>query len=327
MMNRLTTIGATVATLGVAASGAFAGECSAAKTASNDCGADSGVRVIEAANQYRAKEKDIVETAVDAGSFKTLATALKTANLVDDLKMEGPFTVFAPTDEAFANLPDGALESLLRPENRDTLIAILKHHVVAGKVPASQVVDLSNATTLTGQRIDITVEDGAVMVDEANVIKTDVTASNGVIHVIDRVLLPASADIVETASSAGQFTTLTAALEAGGLVEALQGEGPFTVFAPTDAAFNKLPAGTVESLLKPENREKLVAVLTYHVVPGRVYSDQAADARAAKTLQGQKVRFTLDRDRLRINGVDIVAADIEASNGVIHVIDEVILPE
>jgi len=324
MNMQLTTIGAAIAMLGIAGS-AGAGDCSATKTAST-CAASQGAQVIEAGNSYSSR-KDIVDTAVAAGSFQTLAAALKAAYLADDLKTEGPFTVFAPTDEAFAKLPKGTVETLLRPENRDKLIAILKYHVVSGKVPASDVVDLSNAATLNGQRIDISVADGAVMVDEATVIRTDVFASNGVIHVIDQVLLPATSDIVETASSAGQFSTLTAALDAAGLVAALQGEGPFTVFAPTDAAFNKLPAGTVESLLKPENRSKLQSILKYHVVPGRVYAEQASDAQSAKTLQGQKIRFTIDGGQLMVNGADIVVTNIETSNGVIHVIDEVILPE
>jgi uncharacterized surface protein with fasciclin (FAS1) repeats len=136
------------------------------------------------------QEKDIVDTAVAAGSFKTLVTAVKAAGLVETLKGSGPFTVFAPTDEAFAKLPAGTLETLLKPENKEKLKGILTYHVVAGKVMAKDVVTLKEAKTVNGQMLTIAVKDGKVMVDSANVVKTDVAASNGVIHVIDAVLLP-----------------------------------------------------------------------------------------------------------------------------------------
>ncbi|MEM1411002.1 MAG: fasciclin domain-containing protein [Pseudomonadota bacterium] len=136
------------------------------------------------------KKMDIVDTAVAAGDFTTLAAALQAADLVDTLKGEGPFTVFAPTDEAFAKLPAGTVENLLKPENKDQLIAVLTYHVVPGKVTAEQVVDLSTATTVNGQNIDIKVMDGTVHIDNATVAAADVMASNGVIHVIDTVILP-----------------------------------------------------------------------------------------------------------------------------------------
>jgi uncharacterized surface protein with fasciclin (FAS1) repeats len=135
-------------------------------------------------------QMDIVDTAVAAGSFKTLATALQAAGLVETLKGKGPFTVFAPTDEAFGKLPAGTVESLLKPENKEKLKAILLYHVVSGDVTAAQVVQLSSAKTINGQDLKLTVNDGSVMVNEAKVVKADVLASNGVIHVIDTVLLP-----------------------------------------------------------------------------------------------------------------------------------------
>ena len=140
--------------------------------------------------------------------------------------------------------------------------------------------------------------------------------------------LPASAqpaDIVDTAVAAGQFTTLAAALDAAGLVETLKGDGPFTVFAPTDAAFAALPAGTVEDLLKPENKDKLTAVLTYHVIAGKVMSGDLSDGMQAATVNGAEVTITTSVGA-KVNGANITGADIEASNGVIHVIDAVILP-
>ncbi|RLS66177.1 MAG: fasciclin domain-containing protein [Planctomycetota bacterium] len=133
-------------------------------------------------------------------------------------------------------------------------------------------------------------------------------------------------DIVDTAVAAGSFKTLVAAVQAAGLVETLKGKGPFTVFAPTDEAFAKLPAGTVESLLKPENKDKLIAVLTYHVVPGKVLASDVVGLKEAKTVQGGKVKIAVIGDKVKIDDATVVKTDIVTSNGVIHVIDSVILP-
>ena len=229
---------------------------------------------------------DIVDTAVGAGQFKTLAAALKAANLVGTLKGSGPFTVFAPTDEAFAKLPPETITELLKPENRKQLTDILTYHVVAGKVQAKDVIKLRGAVAVNGQRIDVQFGDDGVKVDGAKVVTTDILCDNGVIHVIDSVILPSSKTIPETAKAAGTFETLLAAANAAGLAEVLGSAGPFTVFAPTDEAFAKLPAGTVETLLKPENKDKLADILKYHVVAGRVYSEKVLDSKAIKTLQG-----------------------------------------
>src|SRR5580765_478191 len=133
-------------------------------------------------------------------------------------------------------------------------------------------------------------------------------------------------DIVDTAVAAGNFKTLAAALQAGGLVETLKGPGPFTVFAPTDEAFAKLPAGTVEELLKPENKEKLVAILTYHVVPAKAMAKDVAGMSSAKTVNGKELKLKVDGGKVMINDAVVTTADIETSNGVIHVIDTVLLP-
>jgi transforming growth factor-beta-induced protein len=133
-------------------------------------------------------------------------------------------------------------------------------------------------------------------------------------------------DIVDTAVGAGQFKTLAAALGAAGLVDALKGTGPFTVFAPTDAAFAKLPAGTLDTLLKPENKEKLKGILTFHVVSGKVMAKDVKDGMSATTLQGQKLNFKVAGGKVMVNGATVTAADVAASNGVIHVIDTVVLP-
>lgn len=133
---------------------------------------------------------DIVDVAVKAGSFKTLVAAVKAAGLVETLKGDGPFTVFAPTDDAFAKLPAGTVESLLEPENRDKLIAILTYHVVPGSIDASQVVKMKSGKTVNGQSFSINAKDGVVMVDNARIVKTDIATRNGTIHVIDSVLIP-----------------------------------------------------------------------------------------------------------------------------------------
>ena len=269
----------------------------------------------------------IVETAVAAGSFKTLVAAVQAAGLVDTLNGTGPFTVFAPTDEAFAKLPAGTLEMLLKPENKAKLAAILTYHVVPGAVKAADVVKLKNAGTVNGQRVDIKVDGAKVQVDGANVVTTDIACSNGVIHVIDTVILPVDGNIVDVAAKNGSFNTLVAAVKAAGLVETLSGKGPFTVLAPTDAAFAKLPAGTLEMLLKPENKKQLVDILTYHVVPGvAAYSDAVVKMTEVPTVLGSPIAVKVVGGKVTLNGATVVIADVEATNGVIHVVDTVILP-
>ena len=274
----------------------------------------------------RAAEKDIVATAVGAGSFNTLVTAVKAADLVETLQGPGPFTVFAPSDEAFAKLPEGTVADLVKPEQKGALTSILTYHVVAGKVKAADVVKLSGAKSVNGQQIDIAVKEGKVYVDNAQVVATDIECTNGVIHVIDTVILPATDNLAATAQKAGKFNTLVAAAKAAGLVPALTGNDDLTVFAPTDEAFAKLPEGTVENLLKQENLDQLATILKYHVVAGRVYAADALQAGTAKTLAGQSISIKVNGSQPMVNDAKIVATDIDASNGVIHVIDSVILP-
>ena len=147
--------------------------------------------IVQAGNHKdKHSSQDIVETANSAGSFNTLATALTEAGLIEALKAEGPFTVFAPTDEAFKKLPEGTLNTLLKPENKEKLVSILTYHVVPGKIKAKQVTALDSAKTLQGNSVSIKTKNGKVYVDNAQVIKTDIMASNGIIHVIDSVILP-----------------------------------------------------------------------------------------------------------------------------------------
>ncbi len=272
--------------------------------------------------------KDIVDTAVADGRFGTLVAAVQAAGLVDALKGEGPLTVFAPTDDAFAMLPAGTVESLLKAENLEQLKSILLYHVVGGKLMASDVTSMSSAESLEGSEIAFKVDMGNAYANEAKIIITDIETSNGVIHVIDSVLLPPAklSDIVDTAVADGRFKTLAAALGAAGLVETLKGEGPFTVFAPTDDAFAKLPAGTVETLLKPENLEQLKSILLYHVVSGKVLADQVVTLESADTVLGKPVTIKVMDGKVYVNDSQVVLTDVLASNGVIHVIDSVLLP-
>jgi uncharacterized surface protein with fasciclin (FAS1) repeats len=283
--------------------------------------------VLSISGSARAGEKkDIIDTAIAAGQFKTLAAALQAADLGDTLKGKGPFTVFAPTDDAFSKLPKATVAGLLKPESKGALAGILTYHVVSGAVDSGKVVKLTNATTLNGQRVDISVQDGGVMVDNAKVVTTDIHCSNGIIHVIDSVILPKSETIPATAVKAGTFKTLVAAVKAAGLLDALSGDKPLTVFAPSDEAFGRLPEGTVANLLKPENIDELKRILLYHVVEGRVYSDQALKVKEASSLAGPTLRIRANKKGAFVNKSKLTALDIEASNGVIHVIDAVLLP-
>ena len=271
--------------------------------------------------------KTIVDIASETNGFSTLVAAVKAAGLVQTLSSQGPFTVFAPTDAAFAKLPAGTLEMLLKPENKQKLIDILTYHVVPGNVKAAQVVTLSSAKTVEGDSVKIKVMDGKVYIDNAQVVQTDIMASNGVIHVIDTVLLPPAkpADIVDTAVAAGSFKWLTMLVGIAGLTDTLK-QGSFTVFAPTDAAFTKLPAGTLDTLLKPENKQKLIDILTYHVVPGSVKAAQVVTLSSAKTVEGDSVKIKVMDGGVYIDNAQVMQTDIMASNGVIHVIDTVLLP-
>lgn len=272
-----------------------------------------------------AAPQTIVDIAVADGRFKTLVAAVTAADLAKTLSGDGPFTVFAPTDDAFAKLPEGTVDALLN--DIPALTDILLYHVVSGEVLAEDVVALAEAETLLGENVAIKVEDGMVYINDAQVIITDIVASNGVIHVIDTVLLPPAESlgtVVDIAIADGRFETLVAAVTAAGLAETLSGEGPFTVFAPTDDAFAKLPEGTVEALLN--DIPALTDILLYHVVDGKVLAEDVVALREAQTLSGKYVDIRVEEGMVYLNDAQVVITDIMADNGVIHVIDTVLLP-
>src|SRR5210317_228824 len=268
--------------------------------------------------------KDIVDTAVGAGSFGTLVAAVQAAGLVDTLKGDGPFTVFAPTDSAFAALPEGTVEALLA--DIPALTDILTYHVVGAKAMSTDLSDGQKIITVQGRKVTVTINEDGVFIDNAKVTVADIEADNGVVHVIDAVLIPSTLPetVVDIVVNSEDHNTLEAAVVAAGLVETLQGDGPFTVFAPTDSAFAALPEGTVEALLA--DIPALTDILTYHVVGAKAMSTDLSDGQKIITVQGRKVTVTINEDGVFIDNAKVTVADIEADNGVVHVIDAVLIP-
>ena len=279
--------------------------------------------------------------AVASGQFPTLVAAVQAAGLEETLSGDGPFTVFAPTEDAFADLfARLGLEPEVMLGNVGMLTSVLTYHVLPQAVPASTVVTLDGQSvpTVQGADITITVDGETVKVNDATVVTTDVEASNGVIHVIDQVLFPPSdaapepaapGTVVDVAVASGQFPTLVAAVQAAGLEETLSGDGPFTVFAPTEQAFADLLASlglTAEQVLG--NVELLTSVLTYHVLPLAAPAETVLtlDGQSVTTVNGADVTITIDGAAVMVNDANVVTADVEASNGVIHVIDKVLFP-
>lgn len=350
----------------------------------------------QAQSMSSTQSMSIAAIASSNQSFSVLNGLLRLTNLDRALK-GGSYTVFAPTNAAFAALPPETFQALLKPENRKILTEILKYHVVSGDLTSTNL-QSGAVKTIEGSPVEVSVAETGVTVSGATVTQADIQADNGVIHVIDRVIVPseiaaavtsklganaltprffseltssssssmtmsstatsgnmtmsqeattqnietesmgmssnstmsagatpATGSIVDIASSNGSFQILTAALNAAGLDQALASGGPYTVFAPTDEAFAALPEGTVEELLKPENRDTLIQILTYHVLPGENTSTMLQSG-TAETLAGAPVNVQVNSSGVMVNDANVIQADIQANNGVIHVIDRVILP-
>jgi transforming growth factor-beta-induced protein len=287
-----------------------------------------------------AAEGDIVDIASTNGSFTTLVAALQKAELVGALQGEGPFTVFAPTDEAFAKLLSdlniGAEDLLGHPQLADVLL----YHVVSGKVMSTDLSDGMKAATLQGEEIMIDLSDG-VKIDMSMVSTADIEATNGVIHVIDTVLVPKAFkleqdpameeamtpknSIVEIALGNEDFSMLVSLLQKADLVEVLQGEGPFTVFAPTNQAFDDLLKALDITAAELMAQPDLAKVLLYHVVSGKVMSSDLSNGLEAATAEGSNVKVDLTNG-VKINTSNVISADIDATNGVVHVIDSILVP-
>ena len=335
----------------------------------------------------------VVDIIVNSEDHNTLETAVITAGLVDALSGEGPFTVFAPTDAAFDNLPEGTLDAVLA--DMDLLTSILTHHVASGSVMSTDLSDGMMITTLNGTELMVSINDNGVMIDNAMVTVADFMADNGVVHVIDAVLTPENGcenddSIIESAFStlstcdeavaylvdnygysteeacawngdmgngplfggmimsefcectctedpveittvvdiivgSEDHNTLETAVITAGLVDALSGEGPFTVFAPTDAAFDNLPEGTLDAVLA--DMDLLTSILTHHVASGSVMSTDLSDGMMVTTLNGTEVMVTINDNGVMIDNAMVIVADLMADNGVVHVIDAVLIPE
>lgn len=280
-----------------------------------------GVGLAEA---YFIEQVTLPENLVAAGSFETLVAAVQAAGLLDTLVGDGPFTLFAPTDEAFAALPAGTVEGLLA--DIPALTNVLLYHVVAGQRILAAQVATGPVVMANGSPASLST-DGGVTIDDANIIEVDWLGSNGVIHVIDSVLLPppdpASQTIVGNLAAQGNFSTLVAAVQAAGLDATLGGTGPFTLFAPTDAAFAALPAGTVEALLA--DIPTLTNILLYHVIGGAAVPSSAVTAGPVTMANGGTATLGTEGG-VTIDAANVIGADWGSSNGVIHIIDSVILP-
>merc|ERR1712179_735661 len=287
-------------------------------------------------------------------TLSTLVAAVVAGELAETLSSPGNFTVFAPNDAAFAALPTGTLESLLKPENKGQLVDILTYHVLPSQVLSTDLKLFQRVDTLEGKEVHVAslslggdaklVKVGSRL--EATVIGADNLASNGVVHIIDTVMLPPTEvlevqgatevlevqdepkkNIVELAQSVDSLSTLVAAVVAGELADTLSSPGNFTVFAPNDAAFAALPAGTLESLLKPENKDQLVDILTYHVLPSQVLSTDLKFFQRVDTVEGKELLVSIYKGDVYANKAKVVGADNLASNGVAHIIDGVLLPK
>ncbi len=282
------------------------------------CQAENCLEDFYSCTGLEASLGNIVEVADGAGTFTTLLTALEAADLTATLEGSGPFTVFAPTDDAFAALPEGALTDLLA--DTETLAQVLLYHVVDGEV-ASGDVSTGPADSAAGLTLWLTAEGSGVMVNMANVETPDVPASNGVIHVIDAVLLPPN--LVELSGYAG-LSTLGTALETASLVEALEGSGPLTVFGPTNDAF--LEVENLEGLLA--NLDALVPTLQYHVYAGALTGADVAAAEGSgfEMLSGDDAAIEGSGDALLIQGALIEVTDLNATNGILHIIGGVMFP-
>jgi uncharacterized surface protein with fasciclin (FAS1) repeats len=270
----------------------------------------------------------IVDIVVGSDDFDTLEAALTAAELTDLLSGEGPFTVFAPTDAAFDLLPAGVVDSLLA-DPTGALSDVLRYHVVPGAVDAATVVGLASATTANGE-LDIQLVGPTVVLDgRVQVTTTDIAASNGIIHIIDAVLVPGEfpGSIADAVAASPRFSTLLAAVGAAdpAVFTALGGDGPLTLFAPPNTAFKELPAGTLDSLLLAENQDRLTKILLFHALGSEVPAAAVTDGAVLESLSGDDLTFAIGPG-ISVNDNNIQAFDITADNGVIHVVANVLFP-
>ena len=267
----------------------------------------------------------VVDIIVNSENHNTLETAVIQADLAGTLSGDGPFTVFAPTDAAFDALPDGVLDQVLA--DNDVLTAILLHHVHSGNALSTDLSDGMEVPTLNDDILTVSIDGEVVMIDMATVTIADIIASNGVVHVIDMVLLPSTDDqtVMSIIANSSAHTILEEAVLAAELDGTLSGDGPFTIFAPSDGAFDGLPAGALDLILA--NTEQLTDLLMNHVHSGNVLSTELSDGMMVPTLNETELTVSIDGMTVMIDFATVTQADLIASNGVVHVIDKVLLPD
>jgi uncharacterized surface protein with fasciclin (FAS1) repeats len=292
-------------------------------------------------------ELDIVDNFSKEASLANLMSALETANLTETLR-GGPFTVFAPNNQAFSKLPAVTLENLLKPENKKQLTDILTFHLIAGTFKVEDLQNNQEITTINGAKLIVKKEGDTTLIGNAKITTADVVQKNGVAHIIDTVLIPetkeikltnvggvevsSEKDFLENLALLPNLTTVAAAVQVSNLSSTLKSEGPFTIFVPSNPAFTKLPAGTVEDLLKTESRAKLIGILTYHVIPGKLLIEDLKDGQVLTSLSGNKLKIKIEGTKISIIGdkndniAVIQNADVIQKNGVAHIIDTVLMP-
>lgn len=266
----------------------------------------------------------IADIVAGSPDHNTLEAALNAANLTSVLDGTDEYTLFAPTDAAFANLPDGLVEALLTDPS-GVLTEVLLYHVVAGAAPSSALSDGQVVATANGQDVTITISGGNVMVNNAMVTVADIMADNGIVHVIDAILIPQTTTIYDVVANSDDHTTLETAIDLAGLDATLSGPGAFTLFAPTDAAFAAVDPATLAALLA-DPQGLLTDVLLYHAVGSIALSTSLSNGLMVPTLFGENVTVTIDGSSVMINNATVTVADIVTINGVVHVIDAVLVP-
>ena len=310
-----------IESIGVTLSDKKAGDFRLEIRSINALGASSS-KSTSTANTASTAGDDLVSVAKSAG----LTTLLELVTLAGLKLPKTPVTIFAPNNDAFAAIPKATLKQLLLPESRDTLRQILTHHIVPGVQTSGSVLNSRSLPALSAQSLSIDADNGKIA--GASIVAVDVPFNGGIVHVIDAVMLPESRSISEIASTEGQLSTLMKAANSANLLSRLERQsGSWTVFTPVNSAFDKLPPGTVESLLEQGNVRTLTQVLGLHVVPGRIEARDLLAKKSLTTLTGTPLAISLKSGKLTLGAnARIIASDIQASNGIIHIIDEVLLP-
>ncbi len=287
---------------------------------------DVAVAAVLFAGSFAIARAQMAATVVDIvqsdGGLSTFCAALESTGVIETLKGAGPFTLFAPTNDGFATIPRGRRDAILNDKAKLTQLVL--NHVLGSRTTAAELPKMGATRTLSGMSIFLRPSDGGVRVNSARTLKRDLGARNGVVHVIDGVLLPL--DLVEAAAAAGSFSTMVQAIQEAGLVSSLRHVGPFTVFAPSDEAFLKLPSATRQRLIS--DTAKLSELLKGHIVSGSLTREKLSTMSRLYTLEpGRVLHIEVAEGKLTVDGGNVVRDEIVFGSGVIHVIDAVLVPK